>query len=154
MKIRKTSLSDSSFENNWKSKTLEALEKDYWPDLEEPNSYLITTCRALRKKQLHTFTVEDLKIMIGQSIGLKYLVPLAIEKLEIDILAEGDYYEADLLKSILTSDQNYWRQEKGNWSKICNLVDENFQRIKTEAYQNKIYRKIIDSYRAFEDINR
>jgi len=35
-------------ENNWKSKTLENLEKDYWEELHD-SSQLVTICHKLRK---------------------------------------------------------------------------------------------------------
>ncbi len=60
------------FEPNWKDKSLENLEKQIWPASEgSEGSYLIRTCCALRKKRLKDFEVEDLRIMIGQNIGLK-----------------------------------------------------------------------------------
>ena len=66
------------FENNWKHKTLENLENSNWG---EPkfDSHLVITCHKLRKKQLKDFEIEDLRIMIGQNIGLKFLIPIAIE---------------------------------------------------------------------------
>ena len=44
----------TKFENNWIDKTLEILENKVWekPDYE---SYLVTTCYELRKKQLKEF---------------------------------------------------------------------------------------------------
>ena len=47
--------------------------------------------------------------MIGQNIGLSYLVPLALEYLEKDPLAEGDFYPGDLLASVLRADARFWR---------------------------------------------
>ncbi|MDV4169294.1 contact-dependent growth inhibition system immunity protein [Rhodovulum sp. FJ3] len=79
--------------------TLEQLEKDVWP---EPGfqSNLTMTCYELRKKELSKFTVEDLRIMLGQSIGAKYLLPMAIKILKENPFADGDFYEGDLLDAI------------------------------------------------------
>ena len=46
--------------------------------------------------------------MIGQNIGLEYLVPLALERLHKDPFAEGDYYPCDLLVSVLGSEAHFW----------------------------------------------
>ena len=54
--------------------TIEKLESDYRGDSDEYYSGLVKTCHTLRKKPLKDFTVEDLRIMIGQNIGLKYLI--------------------------------------------------------------------------------
>jgi len=102
-------------ENNWKFKTLENLEKDICPAFHAyEGSHLIKTCHTLRKKVVNDFSIEDLRIMIGQNTGLKFLIPIAIEILKENILAEGDHYEGDLLNSVISSDKNYWCNETKN----------------------------------------
>ena len=52
-----------------RQKSLQELEQDNWG--EPPyNSYLVTTIHRLRRKPLAEFATEDLRIMIGQRIGL------------------------------------------------------------------------------------
>jgi hypothetical protein len=46
--------------------------------------------------------------MIGQNIGLPYLVPLAIEFLQQNPLVAGDFYEGDLLNNVLSIDLHFW----------------------------------------------
>lgn len=133
-------------ENNWKNKSLENLEKDVW-DKPEYSSYLVTTCHKLRKKQLKDFNIEDLRIMIGQNIGLNFLIPLAFEELKQNILVEGDFYEGDLLQSVLTSEIDYWKTEKVNWSLIVNLFKE--KRDELDYNQKELF----DSFKNFEKIN-
>ncbi len=142
------------FENNWKQKSLESLEKKIWPtEAANESSYLIKTCNQLRKKQLKDFTIEDLRIMIGQSIGLKFLIPLAIEILKTDILAEADLYEGDLLNSVLISDKDYWKQEKENWEIVWQLLHQNKQNIETADLTSRIRNELLESLREFEKIN-
>ncbi len=94
-------------ENNWRTKTLELLENHVWPSAEY-DSFLIRRCHELRKKVLNEFTVEDLRIMIGQQIGIFYLIPLAVEILTKNLIAEGDFYEGDLLQNVLKVDSAFW----------------------------------------------
>ena len=47
--------------------------------------------------------------MIGQGISLAVLIPLALERLKRDPLAEGDYFPGDLLKNVLQVDASFWR---------------------------------------------
>jgi hypothetical protein len=68
------------------------------------DSYLVSTCHRLWTKPVVEFTVEDLRIMIGQRLGLPHLVPLALNILERDPLAEGDDYPGDLLMSLLSAE--------------------------------------------------
>lgn len=118
-------------ENNWRQKSLECLEKKTWPALNsDEGSYLIKTCNSLRKKQLKDFTTEDLRIMIGQEIGLYFLMPLAIETLINNLFAEGDYYEGDLLKSVLDVDTKFWDDNKDYWLKIYELIKNRRKEIK------------------------
>lgn len=60
-----------------RSKTLQELEQSDWGE-PEFDSHLVTTCHRLRRVPLDQFTVEDLRIMIGQNIGLPFLVPMAV----------------------------------------------------------------------------
>lgn len=141
------------FENNWLSKSLENLEKSVWPPLDpSEDSDLIRTCNALRKKQLKDFTIEDLREMIGQDIGLEYLIPLALEKLNENILTEGDYYEGDLLKSVLTSDKKYWAKEPDNWNAVCELFERNKEILKSHDITWEIKKGWLDSYNEFKSI--
>lgn len=119
------------FENNWRQKSLESLEKKTWPELSSDNdSYLIKTCNSLRKKQVQDFTTEDLRIMIGQEIGLYFLMPLAIETLTDNLFAEGDYYEGDLLKSVLDVNTQFWDDNKDYWQQLSELIRNKRQEIK------------------------
>ncbi len=109
-------------ENNWQSKNLETLEKDIWGEPEYASS-LVKTCHRLREKPINEFDIEDLRIMIGQNIGLKYLIPVALEILEDNILAEGDLFEGDLFKSIITGEINFWVNHLNLFEKLNNLVE-------------------------------
>jgi hypothetical protein len=106
-------------------KSLQELEHKDWG---EPayDSYLVTTIHRLRQVPLREFTVEDLRIMIGQNIGLQYLVPLALEHLRRNPSAQGDYYPGDLLKMVLDADAEFW-QNHPEWHKE---VEEIAQRAK------------------------
>ncbi len=117
-------------ETNWRQKSLESLEKKTWPALSsDEGSYLIKICNTLRKKQLQDFTTEDLRIMIGQEIGLYFLMPLAIETLTGNLFAEGDYYEGDLLKSVLEVDTKFWDDNKNYWQQLNDIIKDRRQEI-------------------------
>lgn len=108
--------------------TLEQLENSKWVD-HDFETNLVKRCHELRKIPVDKLEIEDLRLLIGQQIGLKYLVDLAVEKLTADILAEGDYYPGDLLKSVLTIDSSYWKDNKNQWLIIDNLLKQNQEKI-------------------------
>ncbi|MGV6808568.1 MAG: contact-dependent growth inhibition system immunity protein [bacterium] len=89
------------------SKTLEVLEGDIWGE-PEFKSHLVTTCYKLRKVPLKNLTAEDLRMLIGQGIGLAYIIPLALDTLENQLLVSGDMYEGDLLCSLSSVGGQFW----------------------------------------------
>ena len=90
-----------------RSKTLQELEGEDWgePKFE---SHVITNAHRLHRVPLHEFTVEDLRFMIGQQFGLRYLIPIALEHLHADPFVGGDCYEGDLLTAVLRADSRFW----------------------------------------------
>lgn len=88
-------------------RTIEELEGDRWG---EPNyeSHLVSECHRLRKVPLRLFTIENLRIMLGQNIGSQYLVPIALEHLEVEPFVEGDFYPGDLLCNVLSLPHSFW----------------------------------------------
>jgi hypothetical protein len=92
-----------------KKQTLESLEGIIWPP---PNvhAHLIDAVHRLRKKPIDEFTIEELRIVIGQGEGLQYLIPQAIAMLERDPFAEGDCYPGDLLVAV--SSNKKWLKER------------------------------------------
>ncbi|MGW1271475.1 contact-dependent growth inhibition system immunity protein [Streptomyces sp. NPDC002491] len=71
---------------------------------------LVVTAHALRRRPIGELTVEDMRLLIGQDIGLPYLLPLALEVLRDDPMAEGHMYEGDLLSAVLTRDPAVWTE--------------------------------------------
>jgi hypothetical protein len=90
-----------------RSKSLQELEGQDWGD-PTYNSHLVTECHRLRRVPLQDFSAGNLRIMMGQQIGLPYLIPLAIECLRDDPLLEAEFYCGDLLVSTLKVDPQFW----------------------------------------------
>jgi len=105
-----------------KSQTLQDLDGDDWG---EPTygSYLVQTIHALRRKPLSEFTVEELRIMISQSNGVNYLVPLALTHLEKDAFVAGDFYPGDLLGVVMEVSANYWRSHPAEAARMMSVAD-------------------------------
>jgi hypothetical protein len=108
-------------EHNWKTKTLNTLEKRK-RNSSNLDSRLIIRLTELQDTPLNTFSTEDLRIMIGQQLSLNYLVPLAIEVLSINLFAEGDLFEGDLLKNVLSIETEFWNANKNYWSQVNELI--------------------------------
>jgi hypothetical protein len=105
--------------------TLEELENDYWNDAPANSSSLVKVCHQLRKKKLIDFEPEDLRIMINQNFSLKYLVPIAVDILKKEPFVETIYYEGDLLKSVLSSDEDFWKSREDLKNDVMAILKEN-----------------------------
>lgn len=88
--------------------TIEQFEREVWPEPAPDSSFLVRRCAELRRKPVADFTVEDLRIMLGQAVGVPALLPRAVQVLCADPLAEGDYYPGDLLTVVLRLPDAAW----------------------------------------------
>lgn len=90
-------------------RTLEELDGERWggPTFD---SYVVRTCHALRCKPLSTLTDEELRLAVGQGIGLEWLVPLMLQRLAEDPFRAGDLFEGDLLASLARVPFSYWTE--------------------------------------------
>lgn len=102
--------------------TLQDLECDDWGEATF-DSYLVQTIHALRRKPLSDFEVEDLRIMLGQAVGVKYLLPLALSRLENDPFVSGHFYPGDLLGVVMSIDADYWRGNPIEAQRISRIVE-------------------------------
>jgi hypothetical protein len=90
------------------SKTLDELET-------ASNTYArkasyISRSHKLRKVPVKDLTTEELRLMIMQNSSLVHLVPLAIQRLNLDSLLKGGY-EGDLLNAVLTIEKKFWKTD-------------------------------------------
>lgn len=99
------------------SQLLGALTKDT-----TDSSVLATTCLTLYEKPLRDFTVENLRVMIGQSIGLEVLIPFAVELLQENPFVKGDYYPGDLLSVVLQVEPGFWQTHQDIYWSVSEIV--------------------------------
>ncbi|MDU0290508.1 contact-dependent growth inhibition system immunity protein [Saccharothrix longispora] len=88
--------------------TLQELEGTDWGDPPADATHLIRTVHRLRRKPIAELDTEDLRVLIGQQVGLRRLVPLALEVLREDPLAEGHLYAGDLRDAVRRLDDSFW----------------------------------------------
>jgi hypothetical protein len=124
MSRSKREASPSERVERWLS--LEQLEGTSWG--ESPiTSYVVTTSYALRRNPLEDATIEELRLAIGQppfERSLCYLIPLAVEHLRTNPMAQGDFYEGDLLKNVLEVPTSYWNEHPEQRNEVAAVVQE------------------------------
>jgi hypothetical protein len=82
--------------------------------------------------------------MIGQNESLIYLIPLALEELGKNILAEGDLYEGDLLTNVLKIDADYWIQDTESLNRLQDLLGSN--KSKLELANLPQFKELVTSF--------
>lgn len=88
------------------AKSLEQLEGAWSePDFD---SGLVSRCHGLRRVPLQQLTPGDMRVLIGQHVGLSHLVPLALDVLEREPLVDTELYPGDLLSAVLQLGREYW----------------------------------------------
>ncbi|MFD7026473.1 contact-dependent growth inhibition system immunity protein [Streptomyces sp. NPDC059917] len=86
---------DLTWDDRWvtrlvnRGRSLEELERDRWSARWGGETRLMATVRELRRKPIGGPSVEDMRLLIGQDVGLARLLPLAMEVLRADPLAEA-----------------------------------------------------------------
>src|SRR5215510_933494 len=93
------------------NKSIEELENDFW-DEPEFNSSLVINCHAYRKIPLNQIKPEQIRLLMGQDIGIKHLLPLALKILEDNPHFECAFFPGDLLLEVSGIKAFYWNNEK------------------------------------------
>jgi len=92
-----------------RSKTLQELENSDWGEPQN-NSSLESAILHLRRVPLSEIKGDELVRMLIQHVGLEYLIPMALEQLHVDPLADRDWHSGSLLGAVLTSPYEYWKK--------------------------------------------
>ncbi len=121
-------------------KSIEQLENDYWTEPKGFISGLITNCHNYRKISINKLTIEQLRLLISQKIGLKHIIKIGIKELNKNILAEGDFYEGDLLMAISNVQPEFWNQNRTEFLTFKNIVERNSEVIKLKLGEKKFDR--------------
>lgn len=101
-----------TLENNWRQKSIENLEKDFWGQSPEDSTPLVDKVHRLRTIQIEKLEPKDLRLLIGQNVGLEFLIPVALDILRDNIFADTELYKGDLLKMVITVDNKFWNDNK------------------------------------------
>ena len=100
-------------------------------------------------ERIKNYDIDDIRFMIGQNIGLKYLVPIALNYLQKNILIEANYYEGDLLKVVLLLPKDFWKSNLKLYSQVYQLLLSNKDSLDQLDSSFESDRKLIKQYNEF-----
>ncbi|MFF3329100.1 contact-dependent growth inhibition system immunity protein [Streptomyces sp. NPDC002888] len=94
-----------------RAKSIEQLDGQRWPAPPADATSMVRNVHDLRRRPIGTLEPHELARLIGQEVGLPWLLPLGVEKLRADVLdqAAGGFYDGDLLYVLVRRDPEVWR---------------------------------------------
>ncbi len=122
------------------NKSLEDLEESTW-DKPEFSSNLAEKCKELWSVPIDQLSIENLRMLIGQYIGLPHLVPVALDILENNPIAQGDFYKGDLLSVVVNIDSNFWSNNRELNNRLVEI------KIDIEEVSNTLTKEILPKLR-------
>lgn len=102
--------------------SIEEIEGDAWGDPPPDATRLIATVHELRRRPVDLLGTEDLRMLLAQRVGLAVVVPRALDRLEENPLAEGDFYPGDLLVAALRVPPAYWQSQPDEAARLRSIA--------------------------------
>lgn len=125
-------------------RSIEELE-GFYPKDSAVDSYVIRTSLEAVKKPLSRLSNEEIRLLIGQKIGLKHLIPMAVETIYEEPLIEVGYFEGDLLLQLLRLSESDWCDNKEDFKWLRAIVENNLERIRScEEIPDKLIDRIVN----------
>jgi hypothetical protein len=93
-----------------RAKSLEQLDGERWGDPPADATSLVRTVHEWRRRPIGTLEPDELARLIGQDVGLPWLLPIAVEILRDEALAQpaGGFIDGDLLYAVVTRSSEVW----------------------------------------------
>lgn len=139
--------------NDFTSKSIEDLENDYWKE-PEFKSGLTMMCYQARKKRINELNEDEICTLIRQKIGLEYLLPVAVKKIEEYMNNINDFYLSGLLDTILSLDNNQWINNEEQKEKFTSNLFDCLDNLNEEYFKksdNYLKKYISDKQRDIND---
>jgi hypothetical protein len=104
-------------------RSLDDIEGTTWGPAPVDATALVAKVHELRRKPVGELTPEDLRLLLGQQVGVDVLLSRALDVLKRDPLTEGDFYPGDLLAAVLRLPQSYWQEHSGLAEEVKAVLD-------------------------------
>lgn len=127
------------------NKSIEELENSCW-EHNDFDSYVVRTVQAARKKPLSELTNEEIRVLVGQKVGLKYILPMAVAILKKDPMAEIRFFEGDLLECVLRLSPADWSENSDELREFRSIILAN-----RSSFNDKIAEKVNDFLKSTEE---
>ncbi|MFE1338201.1 contact-dependent growth inhibition system immunity protein [Streptomyces sp. NPDC058733] len=96
-----------------RTKSLEQLDGERWGEPPADATSLVRTVHDWRRRPIGSLEPHELARLIGQDVGLPWLLPLAVDVLrqEAEEQAAGGFLDGDLLYAVVTRGPGVWERQ-------------------------------------------
>jgi hypothetical protein len=122
--------------------SIEQLEGDSWPEPGSGVSSLVIKCHEARKKPIESLTPSDLRALISQGISQSIVMPKALALLQTDPMLDADYFEGDLLLSVLGVAPEYWNKHPSQKQEVLAVLKRATQGLAMLDASEEIHQKL------------
>jgi len=135
-------------------KSLQELEQSDWGDASREDTGLIKDCLRLRRVPIRDLSPADLQVLLEQKIGVRHLLPLALEQLRNEPLVEARFYPGDLLHSTLTVESSFWRDHPDWQAEVRDIAQRTLTRLHCPepvegVYSDSILKSLTEAWTVF-----
>lgn len=89
---------------------------------------------------------EEIRLLIGQKIGLQYLIPVALSIIRKNPLVEITFFEGDLLLQLLELSDSDWEHNKEDFKLFQTIIRNNLSLIEScDDISYDLIEKILNS---------
>lgn len=110
------------FDRSVLARCIDEIEGTVSPPVEH-GSHVVTESTRLRRKRIGEFTLENLRLMVGQQIAPDVLMPIALRLLAFNPWLRGDFYPGDLLSAVLRTEPEFWLRSKHLYDDLVDVID-------------------------------
>ncbi|MBK8627873.1 MAG: hypothetical protein IPN86_20600 [Saprospiraceae bacterium] len=134
------------------SQSIEELENSKWETPLEYQSSIVENCHLLRKKPINKLSDEELRLSLSQDVGIKFTIPIILNKLLKNKYIECDFYPGDLLQETFRRLHTDWGDSELLKDHFTFLIRHNFKEIKShEGISEKVKREIFNNLVEYEN---
>lgn len=130
-------------------------------DYSDSKDGLVKKVEGIRRKKLKNLMVGDLALLLRQQLSLEFIVPLCLNKLNENILAETEGTGFRLLIHLMQVDKDFWLADQDLYIKTLGLINNKMDGVinptmdnpvELDSYISDELPEILKLYQSFKDL--
>lgn len=137
----------------WRSLRVESLDGGQWGEPSPGATGLVQRCHEHRRVKLGELTPTQARVLLGQDIATRWVLPRAIELLLVDPMLEADCFEGDLLETACKRMVGGAELHRAAVEAMHRLVEEATARVAGADFDTTKTRRLLEATRQYLALN-